>query len=526
MKSRICYTATVMFLLFSMLISCTPSDIPEQSTESTTDAQPIVTEFTTAASTTSESTTVTQVPSDAVVSVPVISGKTSEYVIIFPNQAPSELKSRIFDFVDAVKQSTGAVLKIAHDKAEVTWAHEIVIGDCNRPEVAGIRSKLRFDCDYAIVYADNRIYIVGGDQQATLDAMDCFVESYIDSQNATLSVMSDLSYYYAESIQFANALEGIYNYCPSVMMTDENTAYIYYCTNRQSYVIIDYIGCRKGTRNADGSWTWGDEFIVLSPTEKAWDEHHTCDPSVIAGSFAYNGEQYSYLMAYLGCDLISNDSQDNKIGLAVAKSPEGPFIKVGSAPFVDFEFQYSPDIWEWGVGQPSIVNIDKQGRVMMFYTRGDRNGTRVLYEEWDLSDVSSPKKLSEGPLSTKGLTNLYGAQDFMNNADFVYDAKNNRYYAISECHPTSFADDTNLVAALQISYCDVGTSHFGEVEWKALAQISKYETGFYSNHNAGFLRDSYGYLSDDFLTVFYTSASKSQELWTFKIHDYYVDVVQ
>lgn len=69
-------------------------------------------------------------------------------------------------------------------------------------------------------------------------------------------------------------------------------------------------------------------------------------PSVIAGNIAYSGEKSSYLMAYLGCDFISNDSQDNKIGLAVAKSPELPFIKIDNDPFIGFEFQYSPEMWK------------------------------------------------------------------------------------------------------------------------------------------------------------------------------------
>ena len=60
---------------------------------------------------------------------------------------------------------------------------------------------------------------------------------------------------------------GIYNYCPSVMQTEDGTRYLYYCTNRNSYEVVDYIGCRKGTPNADGSYTYGAETIVLQPTE-------------------------------------------------------------------------------------------------------------------------------------------------------------------------------------------------------------------------------------------------------------------
>lgn len=43
------------------------------------------------------------------------------------------------------------------------------------------------------------------------------------------------------------------------------------------------------------------------------------------GEFAYEGETYGYLMAFLGC--ARTDCQVNEVGLAVAKTPEGPWKK-------------------------------------------------------------------------------------------------------------------------------------------------------------------------------------------------------
>ncbi len=121
---------------------------------------------------------------------------------------------------------------------------------------------------------------------------------------------------------FQPAAGEYYNYCPSVMELEDGTRYTYYCTNGASGNITDYIAVRKGTPNGDGSYAWGAEQTVLAPTAGTWDARHVCDPSVIAGAFSYNGTDYSYLMAYLGCD---TDFNDNEIGLAVATSPEGPF---------------------------------------------------------------------------------------------------------------------------------------------------------------------------------------------------------
>ncbi len=324
------------------------------------------------------------------------------------------------------------------------------------------------------------------------------------------------------NLQFDNKLEGIYNYCPSIMQMDENTAYIYYCTNRESYNIIDYVGFRKGTRNEDGSWSWGKERQVLAPRENMWDAHHTCDPSVVMGNFKYEGEEYSYLMAYLGC--TSYDNQDNKIGLAVAKAPEGPFIRVGDALFIDFEFDGSEDIWEWGVGQPSLINLDKEGHVLIFYTRGDRNGTRTLYEEWDLCDLSSPKKLCEGTLSKAGLKDLNGNNDIMNNADFVYDAEKDRFYAVSDCHPGPSSEPSYIASHFRITYFDK-TTDYESIVWNELAVMGNEQTGYPRNHNVGVLRDAYGYLPNQYLSAFYTISIESPDsLWAYRIYDCHVQL--
>lgn len=353
------------------------------------------------------------------------------------------------------------------------------------------------------------------------DETDTITSSATEDDTTVLSLPD------SHQLQFDANKSGIYNYCPSIMQTDDNTAYIYYCTNQMSKNVTDYIGCRKGIKNTDATWTWEDETIVLSPSKASllspkWDSRHACDPSVIAGRFVYNGEEYSYLMAYLGCR--SNDSQDNKIGLAVSKTPDGEFIRVGASPFVDFEYEGSVDIWEWGVGQPSIINIDKQSRIMMFYTRGDRNGTRTIVEEWDLSNLNSPIRYSSEKLSATGLKNLNGRSDIMNNADLVYDPSLNRFYAVSDCHPNPTSVPDYISSHFRVTYFDYKQSYTG-FTWKSLAQIGPTETGFARNHNTGVLRDAYGHLPDKYLSVFYTvSVEGSDSLWSYRIYDYYISV--
>ncbi len=318
----------------------------------------------------------------------------------------------------------------------------------------------------------------------------------------------------------ASGTVGIYNYCPSVMETEDGTRYIYYCTNRSAYRVVDYVGCRKGTKNADGSYTWSDETIVLSPSDNLWDSMHTCDPSVIRGSFTYGGTEYAYLMAYLGC--TSTDNQENKIGLAVSNSPEGPFLRVDTKPLVDFVKDPTSTAFQWGVGQPSLVSMDKAGKVWLFYTRGDKNGTRTVVRECDLSDLDAPVLGSEIRVSVNGLVQLSGGTDILNNADFAYDADSNTFYAASDCHPNPASEPNYISSHFRVTSF-TGT-RFTAARWQYLSAVGSEETGFARNHNVGLVRDEYGHLpSRSYLTVYYTvSEEGANSLWTYRLHEWNV----
>ncbi|MBQ1935147.1 MAG: hypothetical protein II370_09140 [Clostridia bacterium] len=287
--------------------------------------------------------------------------------------------------------------------------------------------------------------------------------------------------------------------------------------------ITDYIGCRKGTPNADGSYSWSAETLVLSPgSNSAWDARHACDPSVIKGVFNYNGTEYSYLMAYLGC--TSNDSQENKIGLAVANDPMGPFVRVGTEPLVDFKLDPSSEVFQWGVGQASLVSMDKAGKVWLFYTRGEVSGTKTVVRECDFSNLNAPVMSDEVKVSTSGLTNLNGKSDYMNNADFVYDPDNYRFYSASDSHPNPSDEPNNISSTFRVNYFSGTKLNVGI--WQTLEQVGPDETGWARNHNVGLVRDEYGHLyNKDYITVYYTmSKTGSQSLWSYRIYEYNIEL--
>lgn len=343
-----------------------------------------------------------------------------------------------------------------------------------------------------------------------------------DGQLTLADVASVLRYAAAGSSFTQNAQlcaptkDGIYNYCPSVLEEADGTRYLYYCTNRESYKIIDYIGCRRGTRNADGSYTYGAETVVLAPTAGAWDAHHTCDPSVVRGDFTYKGQSYRYLMAYLGC--TSYDNQDNEIGFAVANDPMGPFVKIADTPTIPYVRE--GDAWQWGVGQASLVSRDKGSRVYVFYTEGTATRTHEFVDEWDFADLENPVRLSHTDLATTGLTTRTGDGDYIGNADFAYDADSNSFYMATDSHPYPSDEPNYITEYFRVAY--FAGDDVTKVRWNELEHIGPAETGFARNHNVGLVRDAYGWLpGGNSLTVYYTGAGKgANALWTYRLHAY------
>ncbi len=339
-----------------------------------------------------------------------------------------------------------------------------------------------------------------------------------------------------------------YNYCPSIMEEADGTLHVYYCTNKgdtykggifntTTYMkYIDYIGYRTGTPNGDGTYTWSNESIVLSPSASdMWDGKHTCDPSVIKGSFDYNGTNYSYLMAYLGCMVtdFNNDGIDddiNDIGLAVANSPAGPWVKVGTAPIVDYTYDETSSN-NWGVGQPSLVNKGgaDSGEVWFFYTCGDKTSTRTIVREADFSDLDNPIMGDEINLRDNGLIlTTTGADSIINNADFAYDDARGVLYSASGCHPFPSTAPSFIAGQFKVNSFRFGGTDIQEIndsnssagKWKYLATVGSDDTGFARNHNVGLVRDEYGHTSGNLLTVFYTVSEELSSFVerTYRIH--------
>lgn len=349
--------------------------------------------------------------------------------------------------------------------------------------------------------------------------------SFLYVNDNTKEVKADSS---GATLLFGHGTPGtdlFYNYCPSIMQTSSGERHIYYCTNKTSGNVTDYIGYRSGTLQSDGSYSWSSNEYVLSPSSGEWDERHTCDPSVIKGDFKSGLIHYNYLMAYLGC--VTNDNSKNEVGLAVSLTPDGPWHKLDSLnPFCHFIPSAGYDGWEWGYGQPSLVSIDKEGQVLLTYTTGERYGTYIVAEKWDLSDLKNPVQLqAKKRIFTTGLKQTNGSTDnCLNNADFAYDEASGRIYAIRDNHPNATLNPTVGTEA-QLVYLEPNssdTSVGGNLmantgEWKILKNIGESLTGLERNHNCGLVRDEYGHLNNPkTISVIVTSGfeNPSNDWWT------------
>ena len=386
----------------------------------------------------------------------------------------------------------------------------------------------------------------------------------IDRKNVTMQYVKNDNFAFSDDkgeVVFTDELfgddinENFYNYCPSVMI-EGRTMHIWYCSNEKSGNVTDYVAYRKGTLHDDGKWTFSEKKLVLGPGEKgAWDCRHVCDPSVVKGEFHYNGTVYNYLMAYLGC--LTSDVTKNEVGIALAQSPEGPWIKPENInPIADFFSDYNlsrtesnsgnPANTAWGYGQPSLVSVDKQGQIILFYSAGTTTGTYTVAELWDLSNVNAPVEKHSLMVSNKGITNSGGGSDVINNADFAYDPQTGRLYCIKEDFPYPTDNDINWIAGSNsIFYVEIGkdnalsTRIFEDYNytWTMAGKIDAGATGYKRNHNCAIVTDEYGWITDSLrLSFVYTmsmlpgdypdwsTGGQWPALHTYRLHGYMLDV--
>lgn len=305
-----------------------------------------------------------------------------------------------------------------------------------------------------------------------------------------------------------------YAYCPSVIEQADGSCHVFFCGNPDAGKMVDNVYHME--IKADGTKTA--PVSVLKPTAGTWDSFHCCDPNVIEGEFKLDGKSYRYAMFYLGID--KGDCKGNEVGVAFSND-------LDAVSWVKYPKQLVPFTGDrnavWGVGQPSAVSLDKKGKVLLTYTVGDSKGTRVVYHQLDMSDMSKFELNAPAPVPSNGF-NLV-----MHNCDFAVDSANNKIVVSvagnwPDVYP-SFIESFTAVASM-----DFDAFLKGSGTWKRIKDIDSSVSGFYRNHNACIMRDSFGYLEDyKTPTVFYTiSKTASVAEWSYHIYrvDSYIEKVE
>ncbi len=142
----------------------------------------------------------------------------------------------------------------------------------------------------------------------------------------------------------------------------------------------DWISYRH---SSDGGVTWGNEKIVLTPTQGSIDHFSLCDPGVVYFDGYY----------YLGYTTTMNSTGlCNNVHVARSKNPDGPFEKWngngwgGEKPAPLF---YYDETWEnWGMGEISFVELN--GTLYIYYTNKCAKGDLTMVATADATNENWP----------------------------------------------------------------------------------------------------------------------------------------
>ncbi|MCQ2430817.1 MAG: hypothetical protein MJ192_10870 [Clostridia bacterium] len=145
----------------------------------------------------------------------------------------------------------------------------------------------------------------------------------------------------------------------------------------------DWISYRH---SPDGGETWGNEKVVLTPTQNSMDHFSNCDPGVVY----FNGYYY---LGYTST--LNSSGYCNNLFVARSKNPDGPFDKWNGNGWGGPECQpivYFDENWQkWGIGEPSFIELN--GTLYLYYTSSSPSGEYCMVATADATDENWPATL-------------------------------------------------------------------------------------------------------------------------------------
>lgn len=181
-SSKLLALLLAMLFVLTTLVGCVQPEQPEDTGDATTTVEDTTTVVTEAPGVDLE------LSKEELSRYVVVRGTSDDATVRFAaNELCTELNT-VFDMKIDIKEDW-----VKDPSTLPESAKEIVVGSTNRPGIEDIEKNLRTK-DYVIVYKNERIFILGGSPEATLEAIECFKEKHLDLENALLKINDRLEY--------------------------------------------------------------------------------------------------------------------------------------------------------------------------------------------------------------------------------------------------------------------------------------------------------------------------------------------
>ena len=315
--------------------------------------------------------------------------------------------------------------------------------------------------------------------------------------------------------------EGYY-YEDASILEENNRVIISYTTNKTKNAEDSVIAIRTGVKTADGYSFTDKETIAVQPSQDGWDKYNIGASDLVAGEFSYNNTAYKYLMAYHANNVVTRKRL--QVGFAVSNDLTN-WTKVGNKPFISYDYEICGDTD--GVCNPSLVNVNGEGNVLLFYSYASSRITETRFVEAKLSSLDAPVVSGSISVAHKGLP-LDGLEwATVINADFGYDAAAGEIYLVKDgmVFASQNAKKATLVQLAKIPYADL---YKQEATWTRIASIMGLEAGGYTRmHSAALATNENGHMQNDLSIVFTSSVaaqnvSDNSYIWKSGLHYYTV----
>lgn len=254
-----------------------------------------------------------------------------------------------------------------------------------------------------------------------------------------------------------------YDYAPTVIVEDTTTK-VWWCGHGSAG------GDNIFYSSKVGAGSFSTPQVVMTPTQ-AWETTHTCDPSVIKGSWTVGGTTYTYAMYYGAAAEVAGGVTSTKIGVAFSNDGIN-WTKYASNPIIsNLDSNY-----DYGVGMMTAYSTGGSNVTLAYFDQ-TKNEASIVRTSTDGIAFSDPYRLPFSGLDTIG--------------DLAYSTTESKWYYTSKNQESKLVDGTDH-ADREVFVLRTNGSSLYNNDWSYVGVVSQSLTGYYMNHNPGWYRDVSG----------------------------------